>query len=467
MYSAQLATILPEVVALIESKMPYGAALAMSTSGLSIQVDNREQHATRDPESVGVVLTAGNGLYLEEFATTTLDRAGLLAEARAWVAGLQVRATGANALPLDPGPPVHESFATPLIIDPAGVPMQEKFARVAARQAVARALDPRIANATIGYNESYQETLFANRTRLLHQQLVRLRLYTTLLVRDAHGTIQRDWDIAGGALGFELFDQVESPAYEVPLEALRDSALALLSAEHIEPGVYDCICAPDVAGTVAHESFGHGVETDMFLKGRARAADFLGQRMAAEDVNMCDDPTLPGAYGSYFFDDEGTLARPVPIIDRGVFVSGISDLYSAARMHLARTGNGRRQSFDRKAYARMSNTYFRPGTTPVEAMIAGVEHGVYVTQLSSGMEDPKNWGIQLVTQYGREIQHGQFTGRVFAPIGLTGSVPEVLASISQVGRDFKVDSGFCGKGHKEYVRISSGGPHLRLRARLS
>jgi TldD protein len=462
----ELEAVLPEVVALIEAKASYGAALAMSASGLTIRVDNREQDASRDPESVGVVLTAAVGDRLVEYATTTLDRAGLLREAEAWIATLPVPAPG-GALAIDPGPPLRESFSTPLEIDPADVPMQDKFERVRARQAAARALDARIANASVAYNESRQQTVFANRTRLLRQDLTRLRLYTTLLVRDSGGAIQHDYDIAGGSMGCEIFDQVAAPDYPRPLEAIRDTALALLTAASIEPGDYDCICAPDVSGTVAHESFGHGVETDMFLKGRARAADFLGRRMASEAVTMFDDPTLPGAYGTYFFDDEGASARRVPIIDRGVFVSGISDLYSAARLGIPRTGNGRRQNFDRKAYARMTNTYFAPGSTPVADMIAGVDHGVFLTQMSSGMEDPKNWGIQLLMHYGREIKGGKFTGRIFAEVGMTGSVPEVLASIMQVGDDFAVDPAFCGKGHKEYVRVSSGGPHLRLRAHLS
>src|SRR6476469_1433405 len=116
MDSNALAALLPEVVALIEAKMPYGAALAMATNGLSLNADTREQRASRDPESVGVVLTAGNGLFLEEYATTTLDRAGLLAEAAAWVAGLEVR-SGANAVTIVPGPPLHEAFTTPVAID--------------------------------------------------------------------------------------------------------------------------------------------------------------------------------------------------------------------------------------------------------------------------------------------------------------------------------------------------------------
>src|SRR5437763_11029488 len=120
MDSDSLKAILPEVVALIETKATYGAALFMSLSGLSIAVDNREQRATRDPQSAGVVLTAAHGAYLAEYSTTTLDRAGLLAETRAWLAGLELPPAGADALAIDPGPPLAADYATPMRIDPAG-----------------------------------------------------------------------------------------------------------------------------------------------------------------------------------------------------------------------------------------------------------------------------------------------------------------------------------------------------------
>ena len=65
-----------------------------------------------------------------------------------------------------------------------------------------------------------------------------------------------------------------------------------------------------------------------------------------------------------------------------------------------------------------------------------------------------------------EIVHGQRTGRLFAPIGITGYVPDLLQSISGIGNDFALDGGYCGKGHKEWVSVSSGGPHLLMKARL-
>jgi TldD protein len=114
----------------------------------------------------------------------------------------------------------------------------------------------------------------------------------------------------------------------------------------------------------------------------------------------------------------------------------------------------------------MSATFFAAGTTPVDDLFAQVDRGVYLTKWSSGMEDPQGWGIQVICHYGFEIKNGRLTGRTFAPVGISGYVPTVLQSISAVGDDWALDGGGCFKGHKEWLAVSSGGPHLLLKARL-
>ena len=245
-----------------------------------------------------------------------------------------------------------------------------------------------------------------------------------------------------------------------------DSALALLQAGRIEPGQYQVITAPGVSGTLCHESFGHGVETDMFLKERARAAHFIDKPVGSALVNISDDPSRAGSFGSYFFDDEGCLSTPTRIVENGIFRRGITDMYSAAALKIPRSANGRRQDYSRKAYARMSNTYFGPGTSSLDEMLASVEQGIYLDKWSSGMEDPQGWGIQVTCHYGHEIKGGRITDRVFAPIGISGYVPDVLQSISAVGNQVRLEAGNCGKGHKEAVQVASGGPHLLFNARL-
>jgi TldD protein len=82
------------------------------------------------------------------------------------------------------------------------------------------------------------------------------------------------------------------------------------------------------------------------------------------------------------------------------------------------------------------------------------------------MEDPKGWGIQVVAHIGEEIEDGRLTGRLHSPVGITGYVPDVLASVDGVAGDFIMGPGTCGKGHKELVPVSTGGPHIRFTAPL-
>jgi TldD protein len=273
--------------------------------------------------------------------------------------------------------------------------------------------------------------------------------------------MQYNWLTKDGTGGLEIIEFSDQELRET-----CDIALALLSADKVQPGMYDVICAPDVSGVIAHEAFGHGVELDMFLKERARSEQYLGKPIASDLVSIVDDPSYPGGHGSYFFDDEGQLASPTYIVRDGVFERGLSDLFSAHSLGVPRSANGRRESFQRKVYARMSNTFFARGETPVQSMIENVDRGVYLLHTQSGMEDPKGWGMQVTSHYGEEIRDGKRTGRLFTPVGITGYVPDILQSVTAVGDDFVLSGGTCGKGHKEWAPVSSGGPHLMLKARL-
>jgi TldD protein len=85
----------------------------------------------------------------------------------------------------------------------------------------------------------------------------------------------------------------------------------------------------------------------------------------------------------------------------------------------------------------------------------------------SGMEDPKNWGIQCMILQGKEVRDGKLTGEVVSPVIMTGYVPDVLKSISMVSESVELfGSGACGKGYKEFVKVSDGGPYIKAKVRL-
>ena len=323
------------------------------------------------------------------------------------------------------------------------------------------ATDERITDAwvTCGYQEIHKMFLSPNRD-LTQSMLLMVASLTLSAVKGDE--VQMSWRGYSNLGGAEFLDGIEKDIPE-----LAETAIQLLQAESIVPGTNDCICTPDVAGMIAHEAFGHGVEMDMFAKDRALAKDFIGTQVASDLVTMHDGCAM-NEVATYFFDDEGTLSHDTVILKNGVLQAGISDVQSAMKLGTEPTGNARRESYERKAYARMTNTYFTPGNDKLEDMIKSVKYGMLLDESSSGMEDPKNWGIQLMVNFAREIKDGKLTGRIFCPVVMTGYVPDVLKSISMVSDDgFELGgSGSCGKGYKEWIRVSSGGPYIKAKIHL-
>lgn len=459
----RLEAVVGELVGELDHRFPYAAALISGTSGTEIRDNGDEQNASESNPSKGIVFTIYDGASFAEYATSNLAPENLARSVQAWADELTLHA---NGRPIVGGgiasPTGHDrrSFGVAMEIDPATVPLRDKLALIRDLQQRAKALDPRIVQAQIQYSDAAQDSIYIGRGRYLEQHVPRVTLAAFIAVSDG-SQLRYHYVVRGGTYGYEV-----ATLHDEQLQETADIALRLLEAQKIEPGEYDVITDPGISGVLAHESFGHGVELDLFPKGRALSERYLNRQVAAPDVQMFDDPSVPGGNGSYFFDDEGELARPTQILRDGFFVRPISDFASATLAPGIHTPNGRRQDFTRKVYARMTNTFFGRGTVAPADMIAGVERGIYLRSAESGMEDPMGWGIQITAHYGEEIINGRPTGRLFAPVGITGYVPEVLSSISAIGNDFDLWAGFCGKGHKEIVPVSTGGPHLRMKARL-
>jgi TldD protein len=447
---------LPGLVEELEKSLPYGSILLSSRQGLHFFIDDHQEQVNEIAPTAGTVVSAFDGATMHEravggFALEAVERAAR---------ELSREVKKAGPLTPDAGPERRRDFVSPMQIPPESLPVEEKLERCHELHRRLRGLDSRIVNVRVNYEEANHFDIFANRRADLAQRVQRLKIFMRVIVSQDN-QVRSDYTQKAGTGGWEVLNFSDAE-----LHSLVDNAVALLSAERIEPGEYSVVAAPGISGTLAHESFGHGVETDMFLKERARAAHYLGRQVGSPLVNILDDPSYPAAYSSYFFDDEGWLAGPTQIVENGIFLRGLSDLYSATALGLPRTANGRRQDYTRKAYARMSNTYFASGALPVSNLIAQVDQGIYLARGASGMEDPQGWGIQVICHYGHEIKHGRITGRIFAPVGITGYVPDVLDSISAVGQDWDLEGGGCGKGLKEWISTSVGGPHLLFKAKL-
>ncbi|AAK78210.1 MULTISPECIES: TldD/PmbA family protein [Clostridium] len=356
---------------------------------------------------------------------------------------------------------IEDSFLGEVKILPEGCSSQYIIERLNKIKDKALNISNLIIDAKAIFHQVHVSKIFISNNKDLYQSYVWSEGYVNVLSRKGNIT-RSNYSSSSGLNGPELLDEMDTK-----VENTVDIAIKLLDAEAVKPGEYDVICSPEVSGIIAHEAFGHGVEMDMFVKNRAKAVEYIDKPVASELVTMRDGARSAKHVSSYLFDDEGVMGTDTVIIQDGILKTGLSDTLSAMRLGTKPTGNGKRFSFERKTYARMTNTFFVEGKDKVEDMFASIKKGYLLDCPYSGMEDPKNWGIQCMLNYGLEIKDGKLTGKIVSPVVLTGYVPDLLKSISMVSDKIELaGSGACGKGYKEFAKVSDGGPYIKAKVRL-
>lgn len=467
---ARLRPFLPELVAEVRKRAPYACALVTRKGGSWVVKSPHEETVNPIPPEPGIRISAWDGAGWRSVATARLDdRDYLLKLARELAASVSVKP---GPVP-ETGPALDRHFRTAFQQDPLAVETAERQALVNRVQAAVAGRDKRVAMARAAAAAQVEYRLFCDGPRLLSSEVLRTQLFA-IAIAVANGRQVQNYDSLSGPGWEALAGADESWSHRV-----ADDAVACLAAEPLEPGEYTCVLDPDITGTLAHESFGHGCEMDTLMRGAARAAYFVGRRVGSDLVNIVDEPGRPGTAGTVFFSDDGVLAEePVVLVKDGILQPTLMcDRYSYLMMKdrlpgLRQSASGRLESWNHPIYARMTCTYFLPrpqeqGGLTKDEMVAATEKGVLLERLTSGMEDPLGWGVQLQVLRGREIAGGKLTGRLHYKLGVTGYVPDVLASVDAVGTELDTSSaGSCGKGHKEWVRNASGGPWLRCKMKL-
>ena len=461
---------LKELIGILRKDYDYVSVLATDSTGLAVRISQRSRSVsgeTMTTERGIVVRVCENGQYAEyafnKFDPSQPEKAAAEIQGALDAQLVMLKLAGVK------------TFDTPVLPDNEQILFVEKETEQLPETADVRKLVEILGAASdrgMTLNENAIECIVSGQSTHIckmflteKRDLCQSYVYSegmAALVVSRDGNTQVAYDSVSGLCGPELFGGLDGR-----MDKIAATAAELLDAERIEPGEYEIITSPEVTGLIAHEAFGHGVEMDMFVKNRALGAHYIDQRVGSDLVTMHEGAAADIQVASCAFDDEGTLAGDTIEIENGFLRTGVCDAISALRLGTKPTGNGKRENFEHKVYTRMTNTFFASGNDSLEDMIASVKHGYLLKGIQSGMEDPKHWGIQCIVERGYEIKDGKLTGKVVSPIIMTGYVPDLLGSVSMVSADRELfGGGGCGKGYKEMVKVSDGGPYMKAKARL-
>ncbi|MBM4041200.1 MAG: TldD/PmbA family protein [Planctomycetes bacterium] len=369
----------------------------------------------------------------------------------------QAELVGRTKSLLAPVPPAVGSVAAKVAADPRQVPLAQKEAlcRHYNQLILSR---PRVQTSSVRYRDSWAETTFVSTDgACLSQEEVFCGASVAAIAKDGMN-VQRAVKSVGDLRGYQIVEGLDPEC-----EKVTERAVALLGAEPVHGGRYTIIIDPALAGVFAHEAFGHLSEADFVYENPPlREMMQLGRRFGADHLGIVDDPTLPDEAGSYRFDSEGTPARRTHLIRGGVLTSRLHSRETAAKMGEEPTGNARALNHQYQPIVRMSNTFIKPGTWALDDLLADTGEGLYVRGTLGGQTEMEMFTFSAEEAFA--IRDGRRAERL-REVVLTGNVFETLANIDAVGNDLEFYGGLggCGKGEQSPLRVSTGGPHIRIR----
>ncbi|MCX5725732.1 MAG: TldD/PmbA family protein [Candidatus Saganbacteria bacterium] len=352
--------------------------------------------------------------------------------------------------------PQISTLSYPIKLRPDEVPIERKTGIVLEANKIARSYGDKIIQVTVSYGDSNQAVTIANSEgTYIEDNRIRTRFVINVIAAK-DGVLQTGYEGPGGSCGFELFEK--HPVEKISRLA-AERALKMLDAPPAPSGKMPVVLSSQAGGTMIHEACGHALEADFVMKGTSIFGEKLGGKVASDLITVIDDATLPGNFGSFRFDDEGTPSQKTILIEKGILKGFMCDKYTAKRINMTSTGNGRRQSFRTKPVPRMTNTFIAQGKMDPEEIITSIKNGLLVKKMGGGEVDVVNGDFVFDILEGYLIEDGKIKHPVRGAI-LTGNGPKILETIDMVGNDLEFTPGVCGK--YDHAPVSDAQPTIRI-----
>jgi PmbA protein len=208
----------------------------------------------------------------------------------------------------------------------------------------------------------------------------------------------------------------------------------------VDPGRYDVVLEPTAVDTLVTFLAYMGFSGRAIAEGRSPFSGKAGEKVCADSIDIFDDALSPETIGIPF-DFEGTPKRRTPLIERGVFVSGVHDRRSGKQAGTESTGHALPPPNPEGPFP--LNLFLGTGDASVDEMVAATDRGLLVTRFHySNVVHPIETTITGMTRDGTWlIENGEIAHPV-KNLRFTQSILEALTNTEMIGRTSEIVSEF-------------------------
>ncbi len=313
--------------------------------------------------------------------------------------------------------------------DVYSLPGEERISYARRTEKAALDFDPRIKNSEGGsFDAATGHKVLANSHGFVGEYR---RSYCSIaavpIAQSENGAMQRDyWYSVARSLG-----RLESPEHVGKVAAQR--TIRRLGARKAKTAHVPVVLDPLVAASIIEHIF-EGVNGDSVYRGASFLAGKLGQKIAADRVNVIDDGTMPGGFGTSPFDGEGVPTRRTAVVENGVLKSYLLNTYTAKKLGLVTTGNAARGLAGTPGIG-PGNYFLQPGAKTPQQIIGEIKDGLYITEFLGQ-------GVNLVTgDYSRGASGLWISGGELAypveEITVAGNLKDIFFNIAEIANDLE------------------------------
>ena len=454
------------MIELVQRAVDHATASGASYADARIIVSRRQTINTKNGAAEGLSDSTDEGLGVRVIADGAWGFASISTcspEAAEEAAALAVRIARASALitsqpvQLAPQQPEQAEWTSEFETEPFAVPLERKLRLLLDADRIMREVSGvRVATGELNFVREEKWLASSEGAALVQSRTQSGGMIQALAEGD--GEVQRrsypsslDGDNANR--GWEF---VEAKDFAGNARRMAKEAVALLTADPCPSKTTTLILEGSQLALQVHESCGHPTELDrVFGTERSYAGtSFLTTdkldnfRYGSDLVNLYADATIPGAMGSFGYDDEGVPAQRVDLVKAGGFSGYLSSRETAARLNIASGGAMRASGWNRIPIIRMTNINLAPGDSSLQQMIRETDDGIYAATTKSWSIDDERRNFQFATEIAWEIKRGQL-GRMLRNTTYQGDTPEFWAGCDAIaGPDEWHPWGLlsCGKG---------------------
>jgi TldD protein len=469
--------LLRETVDRAAGRCAYAEARHVHTREESLAVHDELVDAVDADESEGLGIRVLVGGAWGFAATRDVSSAGAeLALKRALAVAAAQPAAGVR--PLAPVAPQTGHWEGPCGIDPFDIPLEERLSLLFSAVSAMRG-DPRIVRAQASAHMARTRKALATSDGTAVTQVLTECGAGLEATAAGDGELQvRTYPCShGGSVAAAGWEQVVALDLLTHAPRIAAEAIELLTAPECPEGIRTLVLHGEQLALQLHESIGHALELDRMLLGEAsyagtswvRPADLAsGLRYGSEQLNVTADASVPGALGTFGWDDEGVPGARTMLVQEGVLRAALSDRQSAAAVGLERSGGcARAEGFARQPIVRMTNVSVEPGRAgTLTDLIADTDDGIYLESNRSWSIDDRRWQFQFATEVAREIRGGEL-GRLYRNASYAGITPRFWGSLDAVcgAQEWRLwGLTNCGKGEPgQVMHVSHGTAPARFR----